>query len=154
MIYFNPSSNPKITELYLFLVQYSNSDTELWYGGHSDVNYIISIFTENDIEELVNDLKDWEPPYLTNLSHALTADDDRGDPAVRSYIYAHIFLSLSDYHIFNIMDDFSYLKNSNQMIVPIIERIKDKLNQFDFLNYDKVSLGMSREIIDELQQTL
>jgi len=52
------------------------------------------------------------------------------------------------------MDDFSYLKNSNQTIVPLIERIKGKLNQFDFLNYDKVSLGMCRKIIDEVQQSL
>jgi len=88
---FNLSNNPKITELYLYLVQYSSSDTELWYEGHSDVNYIVSTFTENDIEELVNDLKDWKPPYLTNLSYALTANDDRGIPALRSYIYANIF---------------------------------------------------------------
>lgn len=144
------SANPKLKELHSYLVQHFNIDTEYWYGGHSAVIHILTGFKENDFKELVSELKNWETKHLSNLANALTADDDRGSTAIRSYIFGQIFLILDDGYLFDVMDNFDYLENSDYMLVPILADIKRKLDEFDFLNYDKVALKNYSYLVDKL----
>ncbi|ACU04349.1 hypothetical protein [Pedobacter heparinus] len=143
-------NNEKVTELYLYIVQHSDTDTEYWYGGISDVNSILATFDRNDIKDLVNTLIEWRPELLSNLAFALTADDDRGLPAVRSYLYAHIFLILDNPELLNVIDDFDYLLNSDDMVSPLVPDIRRKLNEYNFLNYDRVAIGNCQVVLNKL----
>lgn len=143
-------NNRKVTELYLYIVQHSDTDTEYWYGGISNVNSILATFDRNDVRDLVDTFTEWRPELLSNLSYALTADDDRGFPSVRSYLYAHIFLILDNPQLFNVIDDFDYLLNSDEMISPLIQDIRCKLNEFDFLDYDRIAIENCQAVLDKL----
>ena len=41
--------NPKVDGLYNYIKKESNSDSEFWYGGYSDIDHLLDDFSSQDI---------------------------------------------------------------------------------------------------------
>lgn len=143
--------NVKIDKLQCYINDNIKLDSEVWYGGHSLVNEFIATFNDNDLKALVIDLKNWTPNQLSILSQAITADDGSNTSMFsRTYLYANIFLTLDDYYLLDILDDFSFLENGDNRIEHELLKIKEKIAAYDFKNYDEVALSNWRSLTDKL----
>lgn len=146
--------NQKIKELYLHLAQYNEVDSEYWYGGYSYVTGFLSHFDDNDLEQLVAGLKDWERDFLENFADALTADGDLvGSLANRAYLYGHLFL-IFDPPCYNMMDNNDFLVHSDHKIKMILHKIKYKLQEPNFVGYCPNSFRNFKELVEKLTNTL
>lgn len=143
--------NERIDKLQCYINDNIKLDSEVWYGGYSLVNEVIATFDDNDLKELVIDLKNWTPDQLSILSQAITADDGSNTSMFsRTYLYANIILTLDDYNLLDILDDFSFLENGDKRIEPELLKIKEKIAAYDFKNYDEVALSNWRSVTDRL----
>lgn len=143
--------SPRIQKLHNYLTDYSMIDSEFWYEGLSDVNYILATFNDKEVLEFSKELYGWKQHLLNCLSNAITYSQDEHNKPLRSYIYAHIFLASDDVYAQNIVDDFDFLYSADARIVCLLEPLEAKVKR---LNHHEIVITACLKLLKQLKETL